>query len=133
MDAYPALLTATSGLRSSGSNRRRRSTGRSECQLDARVEQRDQDVGHGAQQHNEERAEHDDHQHGGTSSWPIDCAAYWPTPCRLNTDSVRIAPPPTTAAKSSPKGDDRYQRVAEVRGLPRKEEDRGWNGGQRQP
>src|SRR5919109_433946 len=39
---------------------------------------------------------------GGTSSCPIDWAAYWPTPCRLKTDSVRIAPPPITAAKSSP-------------------------------
>ncbi len=39
---------------------------------------------------------------GGTSSWPIDSAAYWPTPWRSKTVSVRIAPPPTTAPKSSP-------------------------------
>src|SRR6185312_4777485 len=38
---------------------------------------------------------------GGTSSCAIDSAAYWPTPWRLKTDSVRIAPPPITAAKSS--------------------------------
>jgi hypothetical protein len=36
------------------------------------------------------------------SSACTDCAAYWPMPCRLKTDSVRIAPPPITAAKSSP-------------------------------
>ena len=39
---------------------------------------------------------------GGTSSCPIDSAAYWPTPWRSNTVSVRIAPPPSTAPKSSP-------------------------------
>src|SRR6185437_398644 len=39
---------------------------------------------------------------GGMSSRPIDSAAYCPTPCRPKTDSVRIAPPPMTAAKSSP-------------------------------
>ena len=39
---------------------------------------------------------------GGTSSWPTDSAAYWPTPWRSKTVSVRIAPPATTAPKSSP-------------------------------
>ena len=39
---------------------------------------------------------------GGRSKLLIDCAAYWPTPCRSKTVSVRIAPPPSTAAKSSP-------------------------------
>ena len=39
---------------------------------------------------------------GGTSSWPIESAAYCPTPCRSKTVSVRIAPPPSTAPKSSP-------------------------------
>ena len=40
---------------------------------------------------------------GGTSRRPIESAAYWPTPCRPKTLSVRIAPPPMTAAKSRPK------------------------------
>ena len=31
---------------------------------------------------------------GGTSSWPIESAAYWPTPSKSKTFSVRIAPPP---------------------------------------
>ena len=39
---------------------------------------------------------------GGRSKFAIDCAAYWPTPWRSNTVSVRIAPPPSTAAKSRP-------------------------------
>ena len=39
---------------------------------------------------------------GGTSRRPIESAAYWPTPCRPKTLSVRIAPPPMTAAKSRP-------------------------------
>src|SRR5918995_206949 len=39
---------------------------------------------------------------GGTSSWPTASAAYWPTPWRSKTVSVRMAPPPTTAPKSSP-------------------------------
>ena len=39
---------------------------------------------------------------GGRSKLLIDCAAYCPTPCRSKTVSVRIAPPPSTAAKSSP-------------------------------
>ena len=37
---------------------------------------------------------------GGRSKFPIDNAAYWPTPCRSKTVSVRIAPPPRTPAKS---------------------------------
>src|SRR5439155_22103870 len=40
---------------------------------------------------------------GGRSRSPTDCAAYQPTPFRSKTVSVRIAPPPSTAAKSSPK------------------------------
>ena len=40
---------------------------------------------------------------GGRSKLLIDWRAYWPTPCRSNTVSVRIAPPPSTAAKSRPK------------------------------
>ena len=39
---------------------------------------------------------------GGTSSDWIELAAYWPTPPRLNTDSVTIAPPPMIAPKSRP-------------------------------
>ena len=39
---------------------------------------------------------------GGTSSAWIDSGAYWPTPWMSNTVSVRIAPPPSTAAKSRP-------------------------------
>ena len=39
---------------------------------------------------------------GGRSKLLIDWYAYCPTPCRSNTVSVRIAPPPSTAAKSSP-------------------------------
>ena len=39
---------------------------------------------------------------GGWSSWPIASAAYWPTPWRSKTASVRIAPPPTSAPKSRP-------------------------------
>ena len=51
---------------------------------------------------------------GGTSSWLIDSAKYWPTPWRSKTDSVRIAPPPITAPKSRPQQrDDRDQRVAQ--------------------
>ena len=40
---------------------------------------------------------------GGRSSPPTDWAAYQPTPFRSKTVSVRIAPPPSTAAKSRPK------------------------------
>src|SRR5262249_34139839 len=40
---------------------------------------------------------------GGRSKFAIDCAAYCPTPCKSKTVSVRIAPPPSTAAKSRPK------------------------------
>src|SRR5215212_6714594 len=39
---------------------------------------------------------------GGRSSRPIDSAAYCPTPCRPKTYSLRIAPPPRAAPKSSP-------------------------------
>ena len=39
---------------------------------------------------------------GMMSSRPIESAASWPTPWRLKTDSVRIAPPPITCAMSSP-------------------------------
>ena len=40
---------------------------------------------------------------GGRSSERTERAAYWPTPWRSKTVSVRIAPPPITPAKSSAK------------------------------
>jgi len=40
---------------------------------------------------------------GGRSSWFAESAAYCPTPCSEKIASVRIAPPPMAAAKSSPK------------------------------
>ena len=40
---------------------------------------------------------------GGRSRLCTESAAYCPTPFRLKTVSVKIAPPPSTAAKSRPK------------------------------
>ena len=39
-----------------------------------------------AEQHDEERAEHRDHEHRRHVLRSIDCSAYCPTPCRLKTD-----------------------------------------------
>ena len=75
------------------------------AQPDPRVEHGVDDVDDGAEHDDEEGAEHGDHQDGRDVELLDGVRAYWPTPWRLKTVSVRIAPPPITAAKSRPKSE----------------------------
>src|SRR5437764_87967 len=60
---------------------------------------------------------------GGRSKSLIDCAAYWPTPCRSKTVSVRIGQPPCRDGRDHPHEDPEGQ--PERAGADREREGRG--------